>query len=1027
MKKSILLFFVFAHLISFGQNSKLSDFITNIYVINGDTLVEIRVPGSPPPDVLMPLATPNRSAVFVPNVPAFNWCYGCSATSGAMIAGSYDNNNYPNMYSGPGNGGLVPMTNSIWGYGECPLSATHQGKDGLTVRGHVDDYWVSSGSSQPDPYITGGWTQHLYGNCTADFMGTNQSALGSIDGSTTFYLNPSGNKLYDPQAPSGSMDGCAGVRDFFESRGYEVISNFTQLIPGAYGNTNGFSFAEYKAEIDAGRAVMIHVTGHTMVGYGYDVAGQIVYIRDTWDHYSHQMTWGGSYSGMDQWGVSVFQLEPQAQYPEIVVTPTTINKIHNPAPQVTSQTLSISNTGSASLVWNINLSGNWLSVNTSSGSVSPGNTQYVSLSLNSAGLSTGTYNGSVSITSNDPDTPLLAIPVTLQVITAVILNPPTNLTAEALGSNVSLSWQPPNLFKLNGLISSYRHATKSKLTDAAYNKTKLAPPSQVAADSKSLLGYKLYRNGSEIAGGITATEFYDLNLEPGTYNYYVIAIYDAGDSEPSNTATVTIEGGTPGIIAELDFENVADWSLTFDPWTSLDVDMQPTYGITNVTFPNSGAAMAYLAFNPDSTDPPMGSDTELQPHSGERFGAVMASVPSSGGNDDWLISPKVILGDNSLLDMYAKSYITDYGMERFKIGVSTTSMDPSDFTIISASPYISVPADWTHYTFDLSVYDGQEVYVGIQCVSYDAFIFMVDDIKITSEIQATSHFSPVWSSPYNPMTFKILQANIEELPMQEGDEVGLFDVDPSNGVEICVGVGVLPGQLGGGVKLEMIASMNDGSPGQANGFTPGNSIIYKFWNEDSGEITNVTANYPFSGFDEVYTSLGLTIVKLSGTNSPGAQQIINLNPGWAGISSYLQPANPNMADVMSGISGQLEMICNLGGFYQPGNGASTLNTWSAQSAYFIKVNQEAELILLGNVAGTTTVNLIAGWNLIPVLSNQAVDIETLFAGNLTKVCIVKDVVGLKVFWPEKDINTLLSLTPGYSYLIKVSEDFTIEY
>jgi hypothetical protein len=310
MRKTILLLFVLAQLFSLGQQNKPKDYITNVYVINGDTIVEVTIPGSPPPDILMPVSNPGRSAVILPGVPAFNWCYGCSATSGAIIAGYYDNNDFPDMYTGPANGGLAPMNNSIWGYGECPLSATHQGYDGLTERGHVDDFWVSVSSGQPDPYITGGWTPHNYENCTADFMGTNQSALGNNDGSTTIYYNPSGDKLFNFQAPAGRIDGCAGLRDFFESRGYDLVENYTQLIPDVFGNVNGFTFDNYKTQIDAGRPVMIHVMGHSMVGVGYDETGQVVYLHDTWDHNMHEMTWGGSYSGMDQWGVSVFQLEP---------------------------------------------------------------------------------------------------------------------------------------------------------------------------------------------------------------------------------------------------------------------------------------------------------------------------------------------------------------------------------------------------------------------------------------------------------------------------------------------------------------------------------------------------------------------------------------------------------------------------------------------------------------------------------------------------------------------------------------------
>ena len=85
------------------------------------------------------------------HVPAFDWSYGCSATSAAMMAGYYDNTGYPNMYTGPANGGLCPMNNSTWGYGKCPLSATEQDVDGLPTRGHVDDFWISYGNGGPDP------------------------------------------------------------------------------------------------------------------------------------------------------------------------------------------------------------------------------------------------------------------------------------------------------------------------------------------------------------------------------------------------------------------------------------------------------------------------------------------------------------------------------------------------------------------------------------------------------------------------------------------------------------------------------------------------------------------------------------------------------------------------------------------------------------------------------------------------------------------------------------------------------------
>jgi hypothetical protein len=97
-----------------------------------------------------------------------------------------------------------------------------------------------------------------------------------------------------------------------------------------------------------------------------------------------------------------------------------------------------------------------------------------------------------------------------------------------------------------------------------------------------------------------------------------------------------------------------------------------------------------------------------------------------------MISPQIQLGDNSLLNLWVKSYTSDYGLERYKIGVSTTGINPADFTIISGANYLEAPVAWTEKTFDLSAYDGQLVYVAIQCLSQDAFVFMIDDIMITS-------------------------------------------------------------------------------------------------------------------------------------------------------------------------------------------------------------------------------------------------------------------------------------------------------
>jgi photosystem II stability/assembly factor-like uncharacterized protein len=219
-------------------------------------------------------------------------------------------------------------------------------------------------------------------------------------------------------------------------------------------------------------------------------------------------------------------------------------------------------------------------------------------------------------------------------------------------------------------------------------------------------------------------------LEEGTY-HATLRFVSNDAQNPSIDVPVTFivtAGGTAQSVV-LDFESQEDFSLTFDPWTAVDIDMGETYGFTGIEFLHSYEPMAFIAFNPAATTPSLSDDPELQPHNGLRFGACMASVPPPY-NDDWMVSPQTALGMNSTLTFWVKSYTDEYGLEKFNVLVSTTDMNPASFTSISGSTPMLAPVDWTEVTFDLSDYDGQTVYVAIQCVSEDAWVFMIDDISI---------------------------------------------------------------------------------------------------------------------------------------------------------------------------------------------------------------------------------------------------------------------------------------------------------
>jgi hypothetical protein len=318
-------------------------FTVESYALSDGSVIDkdiINGPPQPPPGFeaeraasILPL--PERD--IISSFPSYNWVFGCSAVSAAMIAGYYDRTGYPNIYTGQTNDGKMPLSDTAWPqwkdcagvtYVSNPLVASQKGLDGRTSRGTIDNYWVSFNSTAPDPYLTNGWLEHTWGTAISDYMKTSQSTwpYQSRDGSTWFWSYSSAAKYncytMETTKPSGEtytiaeVDGTYGRKRFYEARGYTILDCYNQKTENQV--TGGFSLADFKAEIDAGHPVLLNLTGHSIVGYGY--SGSTIFVRDSWDsdpEKTYTMTWGGSYSyaGMPLRSVSVVQLAPPASSP----------------------------------------------------------------------------------------------------------------------------------------------------------------------------------------------------------------------------------------------------------------------------------------------------------------------------------------------------------------------------------------------------------------------------------------------------------------------------------------------------------------------------------------------------------------------------------------------------------------------------------------------------------------------------------------------------------------------------------------
>jgi hypothetical protein len=180
---------------------------------------------------------------------------------------------------------------------------------------------------------------------------------------------------------------------------------------------------------------------------------------------------------------------------------------------------------------------------------------------------------------------------------------------------------------------------------------------------------------------------------------------------------------TRDILFEDSFEDYEDWATEFPPWTTIDVDQNPTFGHTGFDFPIETDPYAWAIFNPSTCVPPQ-TEEELQPRTGEKMTCCWAA-DGTWQNDDWLITPLIESANFDEVIFWAHSYSDMYNLERLEVGISTTDTNPESFTIISDPPYIELPLEWTEYSFNLDDYDWQSIYIGIHGVSYDSWILFI--------------------------------------------------------------------------------------------------------------------------------------------------------------------------------------------------------------------------------------------------------------------------------------------------------------
>ena len=282
-----------------------------------------------------PDATPGNGDVLLANVmPEAEYMYGCTPTAVGMLLGYYDLYGYRGKDFSDLIEGDVDLKSRGTGADAYNMDAfdTVLGNAIATTdyvyrffsRGDIDiitgkkagSYWTTSGEEELEYSFTndgaGPEIRTDVWNCIADYLGTGQIWRGNDNLSTNItqsitleeILNYNMNITYISGDIQRTVDWrytsmLYGLYLYVEDKGYsldrEITATYT--VDSAGGD---FTFEDYKAEIDAGRPVLISLEGHSMVGYGYNPETNEIIFDDCYEA-DQRMVWGGTYhySGMD--------------------------------------------------------------------------------------------------------------------------------------------------------------------------------------------------------------------------------------------------------------------------------------------------------------------------------------------------------------------------------------------------------------------------------------------------------------------------------------------------------------------------------------------------------------------------------------------------------------------------------------------------------------------------------------------------------------------------------------------------------
>lgn len=372
--------------------------------------------------------------------------------------------------------------------------------------------------------------------------------------------------------------------------------------------------------------------------------------------------------------------------------------------------------------------------------------------------------------------------------------------------------------------------------------------------SRDIIGYNIYRNNTLLNNSpYASTTYLDENVISGNYEYFVTAVYDEGTSIPSEIAPVYIDlvhfdpVESPPLnpmavviesaeimnqaITTLDeiaaFKNVGDETICINA-ISLKMPLESSFDTLWLSQDNANTD-EIEGFSDGDTLFFRAYDYELD----KEYSDMRVSFPTitpdtsrifvSNGithnNLSWMPYAPInlsteVLDYDILLSWEEHTGNNDLNLQGYKIYRNDVVINPD---LILANNYLD-----TNLLIDTYAYNVEAVYE--QALSYKS--------ETISQNIASQFFTPIQesNSPGN-MHFSVFRSNIDNNPLTNYDQVGVFCLTQDE--LICIGAGSIRDSATINAPLSFTAFKDNPDTPEKDGFLPGDSIYYKFWDEST--------------------------------------------------------------------------------------------------------------------------------------------------------------------------------------------------